>query len=229
MKGLIKRVFSVFGVGVYRLEQNGKGQPPKCVVTSPLRHNSKEGLDQFYADLETAESYLDFKFYDHLLEFLQGNGIALTGKNVVDVGCGTGRLLMAVNEKSPKSITGFEYSEAALKGACANLPSGHFERFDVYEGDERQFDILFCIEVLEHLLHPDKALKNMMRMIAPAGIALLTVPNGRTDTFDGHINFWSPESWEVFIKDICHGFEIKTGVLPDEGCNFAIIKRTPET
>ncbi len=225
MKRLVKNVLAAFGVGLYRLEQNGRKPPPKCVVSSPVEHNSKEGLDQFYADLELAESYLDLKFYDQLLEFLKAQGITLTGKNIVDVGCGTGRLLMAVNQEQPKSITGFEYSEAALKGARANLPSGSFERFDVYEPDERQFEVLFCIEVLEHLLHPDKALRNIVRMIAPSGVALLTVPNGRTDTFDGHINFWSPESWEVFIKEICEGFETSTGLLPGQECNFAIIKR----
>jgi len=228
MKELIRKVFSVFGVGVYRLhpEKNGHPkQPPKCVVASPLYHNSRQGLDEFYSDVQTAESYLDFNFYDRLVDFLQDNGVNWTGKHVADIGCGTGRLLMAIHKKDPASVTGFEYSEAALKSARANLPAGHFESFDVYVGDERQFDIVLCIEVLEHLLHPDKALQNIAQMIRPSGVGLLTVPNGRTDTFDGHINFWSPESWDIFVKDTCHGFDVYTGLLPNEGCNIALIRR----
>jgi 2-polyprenyl-3-methyl-5-hydroxy-6-metoxy-1,4-benzoquinol methylase len=156
---------------------------------------------------------------------LQQHGVTYLGKHIADIGCGTGRLLMAVRAKDPASLTGFEYSEHALKAARANLPSAQFESFDIYQGNERQFDIVFCIEVLEHLLHPQKALRNVVQMLATSGTALLTVPNGRTDTFEGHINFWSPESWEIFVKETCEGFEVNTGELPTDGCNFAIVKR----
>jgi hypothetical protein len=56
------------------------------------------------------------------------------------------------------------------------------------------------------------------------GIALLTLPKGRTDTFAGHINFWSPESWTVFLNSICEDLEVETA-LDNQEHNFAIIKR----
>ena len=85
--------------------------------------------------------------------------------------------------------------------------------------------MIFCIEVLEHLLHPDIALRNIVNMLSGSGVALITVPNGRIDTFDGHINFWSPESWEVFLKQICSGYTIKTGLIEDGQNNYAVIIR----
>jgi 2-polyprenyl-3-methyl-5-hydroxy-6-metoxy-1,4-benzoquinol methylase len=133
---------------------------------------------------------------------------------------------MAIQKRfQPSSLTGFEYSEAALEIARSHAPSTQFHSFDVYESASLQFDVVFCVEVLEHLLYPDRALSNIVRMIAPSGVALLTVPNGRTDTFEGHINFWSPESWDVFVKRVCVGFGIKTGLIESEQNNFAIIKR----
>jgi hypothetical protein len=62
-------------------------------------------------------------------------------------------------------------------------------------------------------------------MLDDSGVALVTVPNGRLDTFDGHINFWSPESWEVFLKQMCDGFSIKTGLMENDLTNYAVITR----
>lgn len=232
MKDLIRKVFSLFGIGVYRLQPapNSSGkQPPKLEISSPLHHNSLEGLNQFYADREVVESYLDFEFYDRLIDFLRDSGTTYDGKNIADVGCGTGRLLMSLrNRFEPASVTGFEYSEAALKIARSQAQGVAFHSFDAYEGGDQQFDVVFCVEVLEHLLYPDKALSNILRMISPSGVAVLTVPNGRTDTFDGHINFWSPESWDVFVKRMCVGFSVATGLIEDKKSNFAIIRKGSE-
>lgn len=77
-------------------------------------------------------------------------------------------------------------------------------------------------------------LKNLIGMVDKSGIALVTVPDGRIDTFEGHINFWSPESWEVFVKDLVgNGFDVETGILLGGGSNsmtnFATIKQNGAT
>jgi 2-polyprenyl-3-methyl-5-hydroxy-6-metoxy-1,4-benzoquinol methylase len=105
------------------------------------------------------------------------------------------------------------------------VPDAEFRYFDIYEGSSLQFDVIFCIEVLEHLLHPARALRNVVAMLADSGVGLITVPNGRIDTFEGHINFWSPESWEVFVKEICAGYTVETGLIENGQNNFAVITR----
>lgn len=229
MKELIKKAFSMVGLGVYRLEppQNSNSKtPPKPVVASPLYHNSKEGLNEFYSDKETVESYLDPAFYDRLIDLLRSHGVDYHEKSVADVGCGTGGLLNALKTRAQtRSLTGFEYSENALAIARSQVADVEFCYFDIYEGTSRQFDVIFCVEVIEHLLHPDIALRNVVNMLGDSGTALFTVPNGRIDTFDGHINFWSPESWEVFLKQICVGYTVKTGLIEDGQNNYAVITR----
>ncbi len=228
MKALIKRAFSAVGIGIYRLEsQTGNSNTPKKpVVASPLHHNSKEGLNEFYSDPETVESYLEPAFYDRLIDLLSSHGANYDEKRVADIGCGTGGLLNAIKTRfQPRSLTGFEYSEKALDIARVKVPGVEFCYFDVYEGSSSQFDVMFCVEVLEHLLHPDVALRNILRMLAEGGVALVTVPNGRIDTFEGHINFWSPESWEVFLKQICDGYTVKTGLIENDQNNYAVISR----
>ena len=233
MRELIKKAFSLAGLGVYRLEpphNSNSKTPPAPVVTSPLYHNSKEGLNEFYSDKETVESYLDPGFYDRLIDLLKSHGVDYEMKSVADIGCGTGGLLNALKSRAQTlSLTGFEYSENALAIARSQVTGVEFCYFDIYEGTTRQFDVIYCIEVLEHLLHPDIALRNIIDMLSGSGVALITVPNGRIDTFDGHINFWSPESWEVFLKQICSGYTIKTGLIENGQNNWAIIVRNEGT
>ena len=228
LKDLIKRIFSLIGLGVYRLpsQNNNANTPHKPVVRSALHHNSKDGLNAFYSDKEAVESYLDPGFYQRLIDLLASTGVDYDEKRVADVGCGTGGLLNALKgQAQARSLTGFEYSENALAIARSQVSGVEFCDFDVYERSPRQFDVIFCIETLEHLLHPDKALRNILAMLAPAGSALLTVPNGRLDTFEGHINFWSPESWNVFLKSICTGCSIKSGVIENGETNYAVVTK----
>ena len=184
-------------------------------------------MNDFYSDAEAVASFLDPGFYDRLLDLLVAHGVDYTRKRVADVGCGTGGLLKALHARGQaRTLTGFEYSEKALDLARAQVPGVGFCEFDIYVGNPIKFDVIFCIEVIEHLLYPDKALRNVVGMLAESGVALVTVPNGRTDTFEGHINFWSPESWDVFVKNVCEGFTVKTGLIENNQNNYAVITRT---
>jgi len=77
---------------------------------------------------------------------------------------------------------------------------------------------------LEHLLYPARALKQILGILEPSGMVLLTVPNGRIDNFGGHINFWSPESWKVFLEEFGNLYEIETGLMEENRAIFALIK-----
>ncbi len=217
-------MFSMVGLGIYRLEPGQNNNSHNVVVSSPIQYNSREGLNEFYSDAEAVASFLDPGFYDRLIDLLAAHGVDYKQKRVADVGCGTGGLLKALQGRDEaQSLTGFEYSEKALDLARSQVPGVEFCYFDIYEGSPREFDVIFCIEVIEHLLRPDKALRNVVRMLAESGVALVTVPNGRTDTFEGHINFWSPESWDVFVKQVCDGLMVKTGLIENEQNNYAVI------
>jgi hypothetical protein len=78
--------------------------------------------------------------------------------------------------------------------------------------------------VLEHLLYPGKALLNLVSAIKPGGGLLITVPDGRKDTYSGHINFWSPESWQIFIQEGTEGLKVTTGNISGRNL-YALISR----
>ena len=232
LKKIVKKTLSFLGIGVYRLSSTPKKLPTAqgLVILSPIHHNTKERLDEYYSSPEVVDAYLSTerqKFYVDVAHFLVEMGIKYDGKMIADVGCGTGHLLRHIHDTfKPLLLTGFEYSKAAIEICRSTVPDAEFEYLDIYEDVNRKFDIVFCIEVMEHLLLPKKALGHLMDMVEVGGVLMITVPDGRKDTFEGHIHFWSPESWNVFIIDVseCRGFKVHTGTLKPHGTNYAVLE-----
>lgn len=206
---LIHNFFLVLGIDISLVKKQTK--------ISSLQHNSKESMHAFYSDPQNVKQYLGserIRFYNSIITLLKEKNYDLSKKEIADIGCGTGHLLLYISQNfKPLTLTGFEYVESALKIARNTLPSANFIYYDIYEESIYQFDFIFCTEVLEHLLYPDKALKNLEKMLKPGGVLLLTIPNGRNDTYKGHINFWSPESWSVFLSNSLPQIKIETGVI----------------
>ena len=222
------RLLSLSGIGHYRLDAPSYSYK-SVLIPSPIYHNTRERLDRFWADPVAVGSYLSPKrmaFYREVVQLSGERDVEYDGKSVVDVGCGTGHLLRQISDNfAPKSLTGFDFSKEALTIAGNLLPGVDLRCCDVYELPNIKCDIVFCLQVLEHLLFPDEALRNLMGVLDKSGIALITVPNGRTDTYRGHINFWSPDSWPIFVKGVCSGLHVETGLLTSNGANYAIVRQ----
>ena len=190
---------------------------------------SREGAEAFYADPEIARRWGERRrehLFESIIQYAQESHVDCAGKSVVDIGCGTGHLMQMLNETfHPSSLTGLEQSQNAIRVARDLLPTAQFYCCDITNRNGlHQFDVLFCVEVLEHLLSPDKALENILNLMHPLSVSILTVPNGRMDTAGGHINFWSPESWRAFLEHTANGYDITTDQIRDGRLNIAVIK-----
>lgn len=227
IKAAVKRVLAYFGIGLVRLESSPDGQGWN--IRSAVHHNSPDRLQELWSDPQMVRDHSGegrLELFRCIVDMLAEKGIGIDGRTVADVGCGTGHLLLAVARKHrPARLTGFEYVPAAVDAARRTVPGGDVRRLDLYEGTPDRFDVVLCVEVLEHLLHPDRALHSLADMISDGGVAVVTVPDGRRDTFPGHINFWSPESWDVFLHDRLRGVEVETGRLTG-GVLFAVLRKT---
>ena len=126
------------------------------------------------------------------------------------VGCGCGFETDILNELGYE-VYGLDISKFAVKYAKNTCNSGEFILSDLQTGVPFQtdvFDIVTCIDVLEHLTHPLKALVEIFR--ASNGAVVCTSPNRNVeqviktifrDIDETHINSKSKKEWEILIKE----------------------------
>jgi 2-polyprenyl-3-methyl-5-hydroxy-6-metoxy-1,4-benzoquinol methylase len=200
----------------------------KEVHLNAIEFNSIDEVNKYYKSPEKQFEIVSSrhqKFFHEIITILENTGISLSGKKIADFGCGIGNLLFHVNNHfKPVKCTGFDFSEVLLELASKRLPEGEFIKHDIYNPVNREYDFVFCTEVIEHLLYPDLALSNILKSVHSGGAAFISVPDGRKDTYSGHINFWSPESWNVFIKNHLAGnYSIQTGYVTPNNL-FALIE-----
>lgn len=177
-----------------------------------LAHNRESAMDDFFTEAIDPEPYI--RFGAALRLQLRKHAVRLDGRTVADAGVGPGIALKELLRGSePRHVVGFDYSSAALETARMMLPMGSFEHRGIYDEPAEQFDVVICTEVLEHLERPAEALILLMRMLNPGGCLVLTVPDGRIDFSDKHINFWSPESWRLFLHATLPEHRVLTDVF----------------
>ena len=140
-------------------------------------------------------------------EFARG---FLDSKNILDAGCGNGRLVTWLRENNFQGkYLGVDSSEELLKLAGKNFPNEKFELHDLREfvpGMSREsmsadFDAIFCIAVLHHFqsfTDRQKVLQNFHARLCKDGKIFLTT-----------WNFFQPKYWKHFFKNFSRDCEVE--------------------
>lgn len=109
--------------------------------------------------------------------------IGLGGKKVLDVGCGGGILSESMAQKGAK-VTGIDLGEKALKVAqLHSLESGvsvDYQLISVEELAEKQpesFDVITCLEMLEHVPNPASIVAACSKLVRPGGHVFFSTIN----------------------------------------------------
>lgn len=202
---MLRKKQKYFPSAEYRRFQEYDKQAIAC--QKMLIENTAEAYGAMYADPDLLRHYLvdeRLDFYkivaDRIVRDYQGD---IKQASCLDVGCGPGYLL---NELRQKGFSGRLVGIDAAGEAVARVKE-HNANIEFYEGflaDQEWgpiFDVVICTEVLEHCEYPGTVLEDMLKVTKPSGLLVITVPDGRKDTWDGHINFWSPESFRIFVRE----------------------------
>ena len=116
------------------------------------------------------------------LEWIAGK-LALAGKKVVDVGCGGGILSESMAQRGA-DVTGIDLSEKALavarlhlleSGNKVNYQSVSAESFA--EQNPASFDVVTCLEMLEHVPNPASTVAACARLVKPGGHVFFSTIN----------------------------------------------------
>jgi 2-polyprenyl-6-hydroxyphenyl methylase/3-demethylubiquinone-9 3-methyltransferase len=107
----------------------------------------------------------------------------LRGKKVLDVGCGGGLLSEAMAARGAK-VTGIDMGDKPLKVAQLHLLESKLEveyrKVDVERlaGDQpHHYDIVTCMEMLEHVPNPASAVTACATLLAPGGWCFFSTIN----------------------------------------------------
>lgn len=107
----------------------------------------------------------------------------LAGKKVIDIGCGGGILAESMAKKNA-DVTGIDLSDKALKVAdLHSLESGvqiRYEKIaaeDMAERESEQYDVVTCMEMLEHVPDPASIIRACTKLVKPGGKVFFSTIN----------------------------------------------------
>lgn len=102
--------------------------------------------------------------------------------SILDVGCGGGFFLVYLDRSLPATIshyTGIDWRAASLRARFAGNRIYHrFKNVNLdEEWNEGTFDVVVCLEVIEHLMNDDGLMMKLARSLKPGGRLFLTTPS----------------------------------------------------
>ncbi len=103
------------------------------------------------------------------------------GKKVLELGCGPGHMSRVLKEELQCNVVGVEIDETAAQEAkkyCNKVEICDLDHEDLTRlFPQEQFDIILMADVLEHLKHPDKTLKQAKQLLTSDASLVISVPN----------------------------------------------------
>jgi 2-polyprenyl-6-hydroxyphenyl methylase/3-demethylubiquinone-9 3-methyltransferase len=110
--------------------------------------------------------------------------VNVAGKQVLDIGCGGGILTEALAHRGGK-VTGIDMTDAPLKVARLHALDSGLEGIEYRQitaeslADEApgQFDVVTCMEMLEHVPDPESVIAAIQRLLKPGGHAFFSTIN----------------------------------------------------
>ena len=143
------------------------------------------------------------------------NLVRPTDQTIVDIGCGEGITLEKIHRLFPeRKVMGIDtllenvdicnrHGCRAVQGDVNNLPFL-----------SKSVDFVLFMEVIEHLVHPEKAIQEIRRILVPGGRLVVVFPNDRVfkiariltlrfreAAYDpGHVRQWTPCDIRSFLR-----------------------------
>ena len=150
------------------------------------------------------------------LEFILNNfDKSIKKKNVLDIGCGGG-LISELLAKKNGNVTGIDENIYNIKQAREHAKIGSIkinyknQSLDTfYKKNKKKYDLILCLEVLEHVNDVKKTLDKISELMKPGGTLILSTINRNLKSllfakiFGEYVLNWIPvgtHQFEKFLK-----------------------------
>ena len=150
------------------------------------------------------------------LQFILNNfDKPITKKNVLDIGCGGG-LISELLAKTNAQVTGIDENiyniKQAKEHAKINLLKIDYKNQSLdlfFKKNKKKFDLILCLEVLEHVDNVEKTIEKISKLMNPDGTLILSTINRNLKSlifakiFGEYVLNWIPigtHQFEKFLK-----------------------------
>ena len=144
------------------------------------------------------------------------------GKELLDIGSGTGHFLKAARKKGFHGL-GIEPDNEARTYAHRVNHVRSYSQKELYKIKENTFDAITLWHVLEHVYHLNKDIKQIKNLLKPTGTLFVAVPNMASYDASYYKSFWAAydvprhlyhfQQYDIARLFANHGFELKK-VIP---------------
>ena len=139
----------------------------------------------------------EFGNFEANLQFLQKTKTLKKGSKILEIGCGKGKLLAYLNDQG-FDVVGTEINIDRIReiNRINRNITVHLVNDDLLPFQEEKFDLVFSLDVFEHIPASDKHLKEVHRVLKHDGYYLLSTPNKWTNTIFETIRWKSLTRWK---------------------------------
>jgi ubiquinone/menaquinone biosynthesis C-methylase UbiE len=171
--------------------------------------NIKQFTDKYEYTNPITRTLLD-RFYSKITS-LCPSGL----DNIFEAGCGAGYSTAILNDAiKPQKFFASDIDPELVKLAREKVPTAQINVESIYQlpHKDKEFDMVFTLEVLEHLEKPEEALKELHRVASKYAIfsvpreplwRVLNMIRGKywssLGNTPGHINHWSKNGFAEFV------------------------------
>ena len=129
-------------------------------------------------------------------------------RKVLEIGCGTGNTLAYLKDNGYCDwVCGVELFPNAAREAALKLDNLYEDNVEEMRLpiDPASIDMILCLDVLEHLVNPEKVVAYLHTLLTPGGIIIASIPNVRHYTASFPLLF--QDKWDYKsdgILDVTH-------------------------
>jgi ubiquinone/menaquinone biosynthesis C-methylase UbiE len=143
-----------------------------------IKHFDRCSSSGFWSGLYASRTARNYDFHvrkERMLELLDP-----LPRRVLDLGCGPGAMAHELVQKPIlETFLGIDLSPEMIREATQRYAGRPRVRFEVGDAEklstpDASFDTVLCIGVLEYMQRPDRAMKEIARVLAPSGYAIVT-------------------------------------------------------
>lgn len=173
-------------------------------------HETGVGFDERQGYPEAVSKFYFERVKNRLLQWVSPG----PDHTVLDIGCGAGYFLCMIRDRYlargvDPAIVGIDISEAQLSYMAQRMEKEKIPALAIHASGEylpfpdNSFDLITCSEVLEHIRNPERALREMRRVLKPSGLLLLSTPS-----------MTAQKTWGLLIAPFAALVKLVTGYKP---------------